>query len=71
MQMWAFEAIPFLGSLYARKADGEVRLPQFFNCRSTDTMPSYDRVVAASTDSRVCIIILAHCYLFLTLFYIL
>ncbi len=63
--MWAFEAVPFLGSLYAHKADGEVRLPRCLNWRSADSVPSYDRVVAASTDSRVCIIILTHCYLFL------
>ena len=53
-QIWAFEAIPFLGTVCARRVDGPVRFPRCLNWRCGETVPPLDRITTLSKDRRVC-----------------
>ena len=54
MQIWAFEAIPFLGNLCARRAEG-TRFPRCLNWSCRETVPSLEKLTVASMDDEVCI----------------
>ncbi|KAL5539769.1 hypothetical protein UlMin_045147 [Ulmus minor] len=51
-QIWAFEAIPFLGMVCARRVDGPVRFPRCLNWRCGETVPPLDRITTLSKDRR-------------------
>ncbi|KAL5546516.1 hypothetical protein UlMin_006203 [Ulmus minor] len=53
-QIWAFEAIPFLGTVCARRVDGPVRFPRCLNWRCGETVPPLERITTLSKDKRVC-----------------
>ncbi len=52
MQVWAFEAIPFLGNLCARRAEG-MRFPRCLNWKCRDIVTTLEKIMAASWDNRV------------------
>ena len=52
MQMWAFKAIPFLGSISARRLEG-MRFPRLLNWGYKEGIPSLEKITAASKDEQV------------------